>query len=697
MRRSRSRALLIPGLLVLALLGPLVAASWYSFSLQRQSLSDSIDFEAEQLIQTLAHGMVDPVWNLIPDAGRPLVDSLLQTEHVVGIEVESTAQGPFLVAEKPNAAEADLLTLEHDIVRNGEVIGHATVRLDTGLLYAEMNAQWRQILFISLGQALLVLAIVLWVFRLNSRLERAAMTREANERLEHEIVERKQAEDRAKENRDQLALVTDNLPVSIAFVDANGRLLFANEVWHAWNDLVPAETAGQPVEILRARDYEIFRPYIDGVMAGAPQEFEARIAYEDGKRRDVRIRYVPHSGPSGAVEGYFALAEDVTEVKAAEERQRQAQKLEAIGRLTGGIAHDFNNLLAVVQGNAELLTDEVGDSNRHVEAILRASGRAAELTQHMLAYSRQQPLRPEPFDPAQIVNSITRQLASDLGSDIELATALDDDLWQVMADAGQVQEAMVNLALNALEAMPDGGRLTISCRNAQLSEAPADYETTVSGDFVALTVSDTGKGMTEEVRSRASEPFFTTKEVGEGSGLGLSMVEGFARQSGGQLTIESTPGEGTSVTLYLPRVAPGRAAAPHHATASADRRPEVILVVEDDADVRSLTVGMLTSLGYRVIDVPDAESAERVLMAGERVDLALSDVVLPGGMSGPQFIAVARKRYPDLRVVFMSGYSADALSADAHLPADDECVLLSKPFQRSQLAQTISSALAQSH
>ncbi len=385
--------------------------------------------------------------------------------------------------------------------------------------------------------------------------------------------------------------------------------------------------------------------------------------------------------------------EDITERTRLEEQLRQAQKMELMGQLTGGVAHDFNNLLAVIQGNAELLADQVGDGDRRAAAILRATTRGAELTQRLLAYSRKQPLNTRTFDLARLVAGMSDMLKRTLGETVDLVIIAPPDLWHAQADPGQVENALLNLALNARDAMPGGGKLTVECSNAKLDDAyAAELPETEAGDYVVLAVSDMGSGMTAKVRARAFEPFFTTKEVGKGSGLGLSMVFGFAEQSGGQLTIYSEEGQGTAVKLYLPRA---EGAVQGEDTSPAREVPrgrgEAILVVEDDPDVRALAVRMLQDLEYRVTDVPDAATAHAALAGRTPVDLVLSDVVLPGGTSGPEFAEQARETYPNLKIIFMSGYPAEAATRNGFLGSGQ--VLLNKPFQTRDLAKALRDAL----
>ncbi len=390
----------------------------------------------------------------------------------------------------------------------------------------------------------------------------------------------------------------------------------------------------------------------------------------------------------------LALARDVSEQRQTEKRLLQAQKMEAVGQLTGGVAHDFNNLLAVIMGNAELLRDEIGQDRDTLRAVVQAALRGSELTQRLLAFSRQQNLTPQAIDLNQLVAGIRNLLARTLGATIEVDVTPYPGLWPAIADPGQVESALLNLTLNARDAMPDGGRLSISCYNLHVEdELPSKAPDLPVGDYVALAVSDTGTGMSEAVRAQAFEPFFTTKEVGKGSGLGLSMVYGFAKQSGGNVAIESTEEHGTEVTLYLPRAASQSDAeqAEAHSDISQGGK-ETVLVLEDDADLRDMIVRMLQGLSYRVIAVGEVAAARPLFENKTNIDLVLSDVILPGGASGPAFVEEMRSLYPTLKVIYMSGYPAES-GHTAELVRQGR-VLLRKPFQRKRLAEVLREVLA---
>ena len=372
---------------------------------------------------------------------------------------------------------------------------------------------------------------------------------------------------------------------------------------------------------------------------------------------------------------------------------RQSQKMEAVGQLTGGIAHDFNNLLAIILGNAEMLISNSERNQAGPQAIVRAAERGAKLTRNLLAFSRKQPLSPRAIEPAALVEGMSDMMQRSLGATIKITTSSDPDLWTAMADPGQLENALLNLALNARDAMPAGGELTVSCQNIQLQDADifGDMEVT-AGDYVMLAVGDTGSGMNAETRQHAFEPFYTTKGVGEGSGLGLSMVYGFAKQSGGHVDISTEQGSGTTVRLYLPRSkSQSEEIEPDKKTSTPLGRGQSVLVLEDNAEVRELTVAMLESIDYRVIEAADADAARQIVESGANIDLVLSDVILPGGTSGPEFARELRQREPGIKVIFMSGYPEDADEGGSL--SDAGGVLLNKPFYLRQLATAMRDAL----
>ena len=390
---------------------------------------------------------------------------------------------------------------------------------------------------------------------------------------------------------------------------------------------------------------------------------------------------------------YLVIFRDINERKRVEDQLRQSQKMEAVGQLTGGVAHDFNNLLAVILGNTELLEDQVGD-NRLLATIDRAAKRGAELTQRLLSFSRRQTLAPQPIDLTELIPGLHDLLHRTLGEPVKIVSDVGEDTWTVLADPGQLENALLNLAINARDAMPGGGILEIGCDNVQLQDDGIRVADEVpSGEYVQISVRDTGAGMPEDVLKHAFEPFYSTKDAGEGSGLGLSMVYGFARQSGGDAVIESEPGKGTKIKMILPRA--GTNVASEDPTHDGDLKRgggEVILVLEDDPDVRSLAVAALEGLGYRVREASEASTAMQAFEEEDHIDLLLSDVVLPGGVNGPELAVKAKDLHPQMRVLFMTGYASGSSVNETLSEAD--ITVLSKPFRRKDLAKAIQDTLA---
>jgi signal transduction histidine kinase len=384
-------------------------------------------------------------------------------------------------------------------------------------------------------------------------------------------------------------------------------------------------------------------------------------------------------------------------LRTSEERLRQAQKMEVVGQLAGGVAHDFNNILAIIYGNLELLDAaliEHPELRQIVESAMKAAARGASLTHQLLAYSRLQPLDPRVVDLSALVRDLTQLLQRSLGETIEIDLKLPATLWKTQIDANQLENALLNLAVNARDAMPNGGKLMIEADNVILDQAYAEQNQEVAaGRYVLVAITDTGSGMSREVAERALEPFFTTKPVGQGTGLGLSMVYGFVKQSRGHIKIYSEVGHGTTIKLYLP--AAGTDQEDSRPAADPSELPtakagEVVLVVEDDAMVLRLAVQLLTRLGYQTIEAHDGPEALTLLDSG-RIDLLFTDVVLPKGMNGTALAREVQQRRPGLKVLYMSGYTANAIVH--HGVLDKGVHLLTKPFRKVELARKVRQVL----
>ena len=389
------------------------------------------------------------------------------------------------------------------------------------------------------------------------------------------------------------------------------------------------------------------------------------------------------------------VIERTTELMRTEEQLRQAQKMEAVGQLTGGLAHDFNNLLAGISGSLELMQARIrkgqfGELERYIQVAQGTTRRAASLTHRLLAFSRQQTLTPKPTRVDQLVDGIEELVRRTIGPAIALEVVAADDLWPALIDPGQLENALLNLCINARDAMPDGGRITIAATNESLDAATAAAYGLPEGPYLSLCVTDTGTGMPPEVVARVFEPFFTTKPIGQGTGLGLSMIHGFAQQSGGQVRIHSEVGRGTAVRLYMPR---------HHGGVEGEAVPatpvdagraldgQTVLVVDDEPSVRMLVVEVLEDLGYTALQAQDSVAGLKILQSGARIDLLVTDVGLPGGMNGRQMADAARARRPDLKVLFITGYAEHGVLGSGQLEAGMHVLI--KPFPVERLGTVI--------
>ena len=414
---------------------------------------------------------------------------------------------------------------------------------------------------------------------------------------------------------------------------------------------------------------------------------------KDGHPLDVSISVFPMKGEMEEVNGYAAIVREITELKHVEEQVRQAQKMEAVGRLAGGIAHDFNNLLTVVSGYANLLLEELpkqGATARKVQTMAKAAERASDLTRQLLAFGRKQVFKARALnlnDTVEELEEILRRLSRE---DVEVVIDLDEGLGNVAADPTQIEQVVINLAVNARDAMPDGGRLEIETANVDLDESFVDtHVSVIPGSYVRLSVKDTGVGMDEYTKGHLFDPFYTTKEPGDGSGLGLAAVYGTVIQSGGSVWVYSEQGIGTTFNIYLPRIDRVPDVTSRVEAKQEIRGTETILLVEDDDSLRVLTSEVLTTNGYSVIESPGGYEATRASMENKTVDLMLSDVVMPGA-SGPDLVEELRKDRPELRCLYMSGYSDDELQRRL---AKENVALVTKPFRPHELLQAVRAIL----
>jgi PAS domain S-box-containing protein len=524
----------------------------------------------------------------------------------------------------------------------------------------------------------------------------------------------RQSEERFRKLADQLADLNATLAQRVEektrerdrIWNVSQDLLLVSDRDGVWRTVNPAwtRTLGWSEAELLNRTAEWLEHPDDGGTAGkqfkelgereTTVRFESRFRHKDGS-----YRWLSWTGVSDKNHNY-AVARDVTAEKAAAERLKateeallQSQKMEAVGQLTGGIAHDFNNLLTGIVGSLDLLQTRLNQGRtdnvaRYINAAMTSANRAAALTHRLLAFARRQPLIPKSVDANALVVSLEDLLRRTIGETIDLEITAADDLWGTLCDPNQLESALLNLAINARDAMPDGGRLVIATANARLDSTAANTPALSSGEYICIAVTDTGVGMSAEVAARAFDPFFTTKPIGQGTGLGLSMIYGFARQSNGHVTIDSRIGQGTSVRLYLPRhhgdidtgVASAVRAAEHAATG------ETVLVVEDEPVVRGVILEMLGEQGYRTLQAVDGPSGLKILRSGARIDLLVTDVGLPG-MNGRQLADQARETRPDLKILFITGYAESVAIANGFLQPGME--MITKPFDLDNLSRRI--------
>ncbi|SFV12451.1 PAS domain S-box-containing protein [Methylobacterium sp. 174MFSha1.1] len=486
-------------------------------------------------------------------------------------------------------------------------------------------------------------------------------------------------------------LIAFNQAHSDAFYRIFGRRVQVGEVFP---DLFPPDQGA------------VMRGFMARALAGECYTVTEEFGDPDLAKPTWEVSYSPLRDGEGRVIGAFHFAKDISdrlraeaELAATQEALRQSQKMEAVGQLTGGLAHDFNNLLAGISGSLELMQTRLAqgrfkDVERYMAAAQGAAKRAAALTHRLLAFSRRQTLDPRPTNVDRLARGMHELIQRTVGPGITLEVVASPEAWPALVDPSQLENALLNLCLNARDAMPEGGRITVSTANRTMDARTARRHDMPEGEYVRLRVTDTGTGMSPEVIARVFEPFFTTKPIGEGTGLGLSMIYGFAQQSGGQVRIASTPGEGTTVSLYLPRHAgavPGEDETGTALPLARSTRGETVLVVDDEPTVRMLVTDILEDLGYTAIEAGDSAAGLKVLRSDVRIDLLVTDIGLPGGMNGRQMAEAARETRPDLKVLLITGYAETAILGNGTLGPG--MAVLTKPFSIETMAARIRSII----
>jgi PAS domain S-box-containing protein len=511
-----------------------------------------------------------------------------------------------------------------------------------------------------------------------------------------DITELKRREQEITASETYFRSMIENASDIITVLDAKGTIRFESPSIERLLGYGPDELVGQTAFVVHPEDLpEVADAFGRGLQnPGTTQSVTFRFRHKDGSWRSLEsvgmnLLHDPN------VAGVIVNSRDVTERTEAEERLRQAQKMEAIGQLTGGVAHDFNNLLGIIMGNLELMKEDAelrGETVKLIEQALSATERGANLTQQLLAYSRKQALQPRPVNVGRMVADLITLLRRTLGENRQITLTGEENLWLCDVDPAQMENALLNMAINARDATPQGGKLSFTTANVRFDDENATgHEKIAPGQYVRVSIADDGVGMSKDVQAHVFEPFFTTKEVGKGTGLGLAMAYGFARQSGGHITFESEIGKGTTFHIFLPRSQQVEDPIDRDTGSESPlTQDEKILVVEDDGDLRALVVTLLGGLGYEVQQAGDGQAALGLLGADTPIDLLFTDVVLPGGIGGYQLAEQARALRPGLKVLYMSGYSEDAVAEPSTLDADR---LVQKPFRKAEIARAVRETL----
>jgi signal transduction histidine kinase/ActR/RegA family two-component response regulator len=523
------------------------------------------------------------------------------------------------------------------------------------------------------------------------------------EELDAHLREREHTADLLREQKMKLDATIASMADAVLVADENGQIILANPA---------AKAMFGEIQSVGSKDWKRRNPILlpDGVTLFPTGEtpMARAIRGESVDNLEIVLHRLstlttihliangrPLHDPSGAPKGAVVVYRDVTEAKETERLLRQAQKMDAIGQLTGGIAHDFNNILTVIMGMIEIVAEEVAEEPQIAalaKTISQAADRGAELTQRLLAFARKQPLRPREVDVNALIVEATSLLRASLGEQIEIESLLDESALNALVDTSQLTTALLNLAVNARDAMPNGGRLTLETGNVVLDEDSVDARADIkSGRYVMIAVTDNGSGIPASIRDKVFEPFFTTKGLGKGTGLGLSMVYGFVKQSGGHVRIDSEEARGTSIKLFLPQATAQAKSSTSPEPAVVNGGRETILVVEDDPLVRKYVTSQLNSLGYRTLEAANGRDALAITDSEAEFELLFTDVIMPGSMNGRELAEEAVKRRPALKVLFTSGYTENAILSNGCLPSG--VLLLPKPYRKTALAHMVRQAV----
>ncbi len=611
--------------------------------------------------RTLVHASAELVWTV--DAKGKMAEPSAEWLAFTGRTVDETKDYGWLEDIHPDDRESTL-TRWHRSANEGPLCSERRVRRHDG--------EWRDMV----GRTVPIMdeagAIVEWIG------------------TDTDVTEQRIAERALREQESDLRLITEALPVRIAYIDDQERYRFVNAAFEGYEG-APVRVVGRTfTEVHGEQGRARFEPQIRAALAGETVHFETSLG-QGPNARHVAFSFIPRTEPNGRVAGFYAISNDVTEQRRLQDQLHHAQKMEAIGRLAGGVAHDFNNLLTVILSYAALLENRLERDEtalRDVREIRRASELATGLTRRLLAFARRDVVHARVVDVNEVVANVERLLVRVLGEHVALSVKLAADLPKVKADLGQLEQVLVNLAVNARDAMPDGGALTLESSHTSLSSEAARLEAdAIVGDYVVLRVSDTGVGMTPEVQAHIFEPFFTTKAAGQGTGLGLATCYGIVRHAGGHMRVASTPGNGATFEVWLPatdgELAP-RSVAPRSKGANGK---EVVLVVEDEPRIRKLVTRGAKECGYEVLEATNGVEALRLVEShGERIRIIVTDVVMPE-MGGRELARRVKARWPKIEILFTSGYAEGTFFDE--ISASSDIHFVAKPYLVEELLDRV--------